>query len=459
MADKGKKKKRNTGEGFIDLFKEDSDSLKEKPVPDIFAEEDEEPSSFRAPEKDEEPEEEYEDEEYGEEETPAKEESGASREKIAFDRYGRRVGGVPKKRRKDQYGKRKNAKKAGTTVAVNDTEAVREQEEARHRAYQRDKLREKHRLSEQETRKKQRQIERQKQLSVLAVLAGLLVLVLAAGYFTFLVQGVDFVGSCTRYTEAELLQISGLKVKRHILTQNLNKAEENLEADPYISATVKYVFPNRIQITVSERTRVGAVLWGPNKEYVAVVDSLGIVLESDSDETAGLPKINGLVVTGAVVGQRIGDQADEQVQSMLDVLNGLSEYGILTKIASLDVTETMGISMYTAEGYRIEVGAVSGLATKLSRLKNNWTAIMDKAAGYASKGADNVTIYLYSKNGVVISPHEIDYVEATATPSGTLIAPSTEGPLSTPNPGDTAAPSTDVPSVTPTPYNGDPFTG
>ena len=39
-----------------------------------------------------------------------------SRETFSFDRYGRRTGDRPQKRRKDEYGRRKNARKASTTV-------------------------------------------------------------------------------------------------------------------------------------------------------------------------------------------------------------------------------------------------------------------------------------------------------------------------------------------------------
>lgn len=383
-----------------------------------------------------------------------------SRETFSFDRYGRRTGDRPQKRRKDEYGRRKNARKASTTVITNETEAVREQEEARQRAQEREEIRQKQQRMQQARRKKQREAELKRRLSVLGVLSGLVLLVLAAAYLSFRIQNIDVNGTLTRYTAQEIVTMSGLKAKRHILSQNLDKARENLEADPYLNATVRYVFPNRIAITIKERKPLGAVQWGPNMEYLAIVDGEGTILESDADSRRGLPLVEGMIVTRILAGAKIGEEADEQVQSMLDILNGLEEYGLLSKIARADLRETMGISLYTEEGYRIEVGSAKELATKFTRLKNNWGTLMNKAAAFKNKGADNVTIYLYSKNGVTISPHELGYTVPTAspdilagaTPEMNTPEPQTQAPDTTPAPSD-------IPADTAPPYQGDPFLG
>ena len=253
-----------------------------------------------------------------------------------------------------------------------------------------------------------------------------------------------------------------LKRHRHILQQDLDKAREDLQKDPYLRTSVKYVFPNRIRITVEERHRAGAVAWGPNREYIAVIDRDGIVLENDAASYTGLPLVQGLIVTGANPGTRVGDPADEQVQSMLDVLSTLDELGLADKIKTVDLTETMGISLYTPEGYRIEVGDTSDLLTKMNRLKKNYTAIMDKATQYMGRGADNVTIYLYSKNGVVISPHEVGYVAASPSPNATMFVPAQRNPDEpsvTPAPNNTPDPDATPGPDTPPPFNQGGFTG
>ena len=476
MKDERRKKKKKKPEGYIDLFADD-DEEEAASVGSLFSDDEEdeeedyeaEAAREEAADGDEEPAaEDGEDEAYPE---PDEEPSGpafdeprsAARETFTFDRFGRRTGKVPKKKRAgERYGKRKHAKRATTTLLLNETEARREREEAQKRASERDKLREKQRRLEAERRRAQRKIQAKKRLSALLVLLGLGVLALLAGYFTFLIRSIDVVGFTTRYTEEDLIAASGLRRQRHILQQDLDAARENLEKDPYLNTTVKYVFPNRIRITVEERNRAGAVAWGPNKEYIAVIDREGVVLESDAASYPGLPLVQGLIITGANPGARVGDPADEQVQSMLDVLSTLEELGLADKIKTVDLTETMGISLYTPEGYRIEVGDTSDLLTKLNRLKKNYTAIMDKATQYMGRGADAVTIYLYSKNGVVISPHEVGYVAASPSPDATFFAPvqnNPDEPAVTPAPNLPAEPEGTAGPDTPPPFNQGGFTG
>ena len=379
MKDDERRKKKNKPEGYIDLFADD-DEEEEASVGSLFSDDDEDEEAAEEEDLAAEDEETEEDGADGEEAEPAHTEYGmplptdeeasyvepeekfdrtgnASKESFAFDRFGRRTGKVPRKKRpKERYGKRKHAKKATTTLLLNETEALREREEARKRASERDKLRQKQRRLEMEQRRAQRRVERKKRLYAILVLLGLFVLLLLAGYFTFLIRSIDVVGTLTRYTKEELITASGLKLQKHILLQDLDEAQEKLRRDPYLNATVKYVFPNRIRITLEERGRAGAVAWGPNKEYIAIIDRAGIVLESDASSYTGLPLVQGLIITGANRGGRIGDPADEQVQSMLDVLSTLEELGLSDKIKTVDLTETMGISLYTPEGYRIEVG-------------------------------------------------------------------------------------------------------
>ncbi len=476
---KEERRKKKKPEGYIDLFADD-DEEEAAPAGSLFDDDEEDLEEAEAFEEEEAPAEgshsedegpapaDDEDEAYPDEAEEPLEGTGDEpgpdrRETFTFDRFGRRQGKVPRKKRpKERYGKRKHAKKATTTLLLNETEVRREREEAQKRAQERDKLREKQRKMEAEQRRARRKVEAKKRLSALLVLLGLGVLALLAGYFTFLIQSIDVVGYTTRYTQEELITASGLKRQRHILQQDLDQARENLEKDPYLNTTVKYVFPNRIRITVEERNRAGAVAWGPNKEYIAVIDREGVVLESDASSYAGLPLVQGLIITGANPGTRVGDPADEQVQSMLDVLSTLEELGLADKIKTVDLTETMGISLYTPEGYRIEVGDTSDLLTKLNRLKKNYTAIMDKATQYMGRGADAVTIYLYSKNGVVISPHEVGYVAASPSPDATFFAPvqnNPDEPAVTPAPNLPAEPDGTEGPDTPPPFNQGGFTG
>ena len=136
MKDERREKKKKKPEGYIDLFADDEEE-EESPLASLFSDdEEEEEAQADAPEEAEakvgmEP-------AYEEPAEPADDLEPApqpsSRETFSFDRYGRRTGKVPAKRRKERYGKRKHAKKATTTLLLNETEARREREEAQKRA-------------------------------------------------------------------------------------------------------------------------------------------------------------------------------------------------------------------------------------------------------------------------------------------------------------------------------------
>ena len=338
---------------------------------------------------------------------------------ITFDWTGSRTG-----KRKTNYGRRKNAKKASTVIVTNDTEPAREEEEARIRAEKRDYIRDREIKKRREAQKAQFLRNLRQRLTVMGLLGILLVIAIIASFFVFRVTGISVNGTCTRYDAETIIEKSGLVKGRHILLQDLSGAQEALNADPYLEATVKYIFPNKVNVTIQERKGIGAVQWGPDNEYIALVDAEGYVLDARLNAQGNIPLVKGLVLTRVLAGSKIGDDADEQVQSTLDVLSALDAHGLLAKIRTVDITETMGISLYTAENYRIELGSVSDLETKLNRLSGGWTTIMQQANSFKSKnGVDNITIYLYSKYGVTVSPHDVGYVDENNIPVSTVAEP------------------------------------
>ncbi|MBR3038356.1 MAG: hypothetical protein IKI52_06610, partial [Clostridia bacterium] len=170
----------------------------------------------------------------------------------------------------------------------------------------------------------------------------------------------------------------------------------------------------------------------------------------------------GLNISNAANGTRLGDATDTRVAALIRILTKFKELGLLSRtprISRIDLKELMQIRIYTeGTSYTIEVGDPSNLDTKLMLLQKHWDAIMQKASDYIKSGHTTATIYLYSKGGVSISPYEPGY--AYEIPVTTFL-PDTPAPQVTPeggvNPEDSAEPT--PPSVTPMPHQSDPFTG
>lgn len=375
-----------------------------------------------------------------------------------FDRYGRRTD----KRKKNRYGKRKDAPKATTTVVEHDTEAKREYDEARARAAARAKERAEEEARQRALRKAEKAKQRKRSLStvIFGVLAILLLLVMV--WFVTRLSTIRVANVPEGYTEEDIVTLSKLKRGRSMLFQNTADAEKAIERDPYLEATVQYSFPSTVRIAVSKRAEAACVRWGPQNEYLAIIDEKGIVLNDSAESAGNLLIAEGLSISSAANGTRLGDATDTQVAALIRILGKFKELGLLNKtprISRIDMTELMQIRIYTeGTSYTIEVGDSSNLDTKLMLLQKHWDAIMEKAAEYIRNGHQTATIYLYSKGGVSISPYEPGYAYSVPV---TTYTPETPQPGVTPQGGDTPedTPEPTAPSVTPMPHQDLPFTG
>lgn len=381
-----------------------------------------------------------------------------------FDRYGRRVG-----KRKVRYGKRKNAPKATTTVIEHETEAKREYDEARARSEARAKKRAREEAKRAELRRAERRKRRQRSAStfVMGILA--LAVLAALTWFVTRLSAVRINNVPNGYTEEQLIDLTGLRSrigKRSALFIRTSDVEKHIRAtDPYLDATVRYSFPSTIHVTVSKRDEAACVRWGPQNEYLAIIDENGTVLNAAAESTNGLLIADGMSISSAVNGTRLGDTSDIQVAALVRLLTKLKELGLLErspKINRIDMTELMQIRMYLeGTSYTIEVGDTSNLETKLMLLQKHWTEIMDEAADFIRNGRTTVTIYLYSKGGINISPYEPGYVIPTLPPASAPAMPS-PGDAPTPNPNEeqpSDEPYEQQPVATPMPHQDEPFTG
>ena len=341
-----------------------------------------------------------------------------------FDRYGRRVD-----QKKNRYGKRKNAPKATTTVVEHDTEAKREYDEAKARSEARAQKRAKEEARQKAIKKAEKAKQRRRSLSTLVFGVLAIGLLLVMVWFVTRLSTVRVADVPDGYTEEQIVSMSKLKRGRSMLFQSTAAAKAAIETDPYLEATVQYAFPSTVRIAVNKRAEAAA---------------------------------EGMSISSAVNGTRLGDATDTRVAALIRMLTKLKELGLLSRtprISRIDMTELMQIRIYTeGTSYTIEVGDPSNLDTKLMLLQKHWDAIMQKAADYIKSGHATATIYLYSKGGVSISPYEPGY--AYEIPVATFL-PDTPAPQVTPeggvNPEDSAEPT--PPSVTPMPHQSDPFTG
>jgi cell division protein FtsQ len=106
---------------------------------------------------------------------------------------------------------------------------------------------------------------------------------------------IEFEGNA-RVTRAQLLGIFGGDVERNIFTVSLDERRAELERLPWVAhATVMRLLPNRMRVSIVERTPVAFVRQG---SHIGLVDSNGVLLDMPVDAKANghysFPVVTGI---------------------------------------------------------------------------------------------------------------------------------------------------------------------
>jgi cell division protein FtsQ len=108
-------------------------------------------------------------------------------------------------------------------------------------------------------------------------------------------SSIEFVGNA-HVTRAQLLSIFGEDVERNIFSVSLPQRRAELERLPWVAhATVMRLLPDRMRVSVIERTPVAFVRQG---SHIGLVDAAGVLLDMPSDAKANgqysFPVVSGI---------------------------------------------------------------------------------------------------------------------------------------------------------------------
>jgi cell division protein FtsQ len=118
-------------------------------------------------------------------------------------------------------------------------------------------------------------------------------------------SSIEFEGNA-HVTRAQLLGIFGEDVERNIFTVSLEQRRAELERLPWVShATVMRLLPNRMRVSIAERTPVAFVRQGG---HIGLVDANGVLLNMPVDAKAS-EHYSFPVVTGISVGEPLSTRA------------------------------------------------------------------------------------------------------------------------------------------------------
>jgi cell division protein FtsQ len=132
-------------------------------------------------------------------------------------------------------------------------------------------------------------------------------------------SAIQFEGN-THVTRAQLLNIFGGDVERNIFTVSLEERRAELERLPWVDhATVMRLLPNRMWVSIVERTPVAFVRQG---SHIGLVDANGVLLDMPMDTKSGehysFPVVTGISAADALSTRSARMKIFERFTSDLD---------------------------------------------------------------------------------------------------------------------------------------------
>ncbi len=285
---------------------------------------------------------------------------------------------------------------ASTTarIHINETEETIRMAEAQKKARAREAARKHEDYVERELRKKERRTIATKLFSNLVFVFVILVAVGVAVYYGFLLSDIVVMGN-ENYTSDYIIERSGLKLGTHMLFVDLDKAEENIEQDPYLQVdSLTYIFPARVRIVVTERKAVAGIV---GLDSNVIIDKNGYVLSmTGGTDLSDLIQVTGVTASGFQLGQRLGQDNDFSTATLVLLISELEQYNLSSSIKSIDLTTPLAITMTAQNGLKVHVGQATDLDAKMDVLAKLLPQFLSKGITYG-------TLYLSAKGGTVYS--------------------------------------------------------
>lgn len=164
----------------------------------------------------------------------------------------------------------------------------------------------------------------------------------------------------------EVANAAGLNKGMFYYTVNEETIARNINSNRYlVFESMEKIFPNSLSVKVIER-RPFAFFTHLGVGYVMAQD--GIVLEETRDLKIGdsLIRVNGLMVWGQ---QGLGllpvSTDPSQSENMAVLFSELELWGFDSQVSSIDIAQSLSISLLTKDGYAVNLGGIDSMHAKI----------------------------------------------------------------------------------------------
>ncbi|MDD2972815.1 MAG: FtsQ-type POTRA domain-containing protein [Lachnospiraceae bacterium] len=205
-----------------------------------------------------------------------------------------------------------------------------------------------------------------KKVSLLIVLV-IILLLMVAGVFVFEKYKIRtvYVEGNTHYTDEEIedMVLKGTLTKNSIYLSILYRNKE-IKGIPFIETMdVSILTADTIKITVYEKALAGYIEFLGQYMYF---DKDGIIVESSSERTVGIPQVTGLKYGYVVLYEKLPVEDDSIFKQILSITQLLNKYEISTDKIYFD--DALNMTLYFGEA-KVMIGSQDYLDEKIMKLK------------------------------------------------------------------------------------------
>jgi cell division protein FtsQ len=219
-------------------------------------------------------------------------------------------------------------------------------------------------------------------------------------------SSIEFEGN-THVTRAQLLGIFGQDVERNIFTVSLDQRRAELEKLPWVAhATVMRLLPNRMRVSIVERTPVAFVRQG---SHIGLVDANGVLLDMPVD-SMGKEHYSFPVVTGISANDPLSTRAARMkiYQRFTSDLDGSGE-AISQELSEVDLSNPEDVKALIPD-HSTDILVHFGEDDFLDRYRRfkehlpEWRAVYPKLYSVDMRYERQVVLEMQPGSGVPVTP-------------------------------------------------------
>ena len=252
---------------------------------------------------------------------------------------------------------------------------------------------------------------RKRSLGAILLTAALVLIgaLFAAFYFIATVQNISVSGN-SRFSEQEIINLSGLYTGKNILLYDLAGARDGIETNPYIDCIgVRRVLPHTIAIEVREREEFAAI--SASGGLSCIIDREGYVLDvSRRGDTSDMLSIRGLSSMGFTTGTSIvSDKTKLRPYTVMELIDCMGDR--VDQVEYIDVSNAASVKIGMRSGVTVMFGDSKDVAQK--------TEYMFRAIAKADASKLSGTVIYINSNGTA----DIAYPTPAPTEPAVTLSP------------------------------------